>query len=93
MQDCFLAAYDKDEKPDRAKLISKAKAWKLLQTKMEQKQWPVEWNRTEQQIAGHYSQFKKIMLKKSRDVLRQETVEHDTNEFENDSGSDEEQYY
>ena len=52
----------------------------------------MEWNRTEQQIAGHYSQFKKIMLKKSRDALRQETFEHDTIEFENDSGSDEEQY-
>ena len=92
LRDCFLAAYDKDGKPDRATLISKAKAWKLLQTKMEEKQWPVEWNRTEQQIAGHYSQFKKIMLKKSRDALRQETFEHDTIEFENDSGSDEEQY-
>jgi len=68
LHDCFLAAYDKDGKPDRAKLISKAKAWKLLQTKMEQKQWPVEWDRTEQQIGGHSSQFKR-MLKKSSDAL------------------------
>ena len=59
---------------------------------MEEKQWPVEWNRTKQQIAGHDSQFKKIMLKKSRDALRQETFEVDANDFENESGSDEEQY-
>ena len=52
---------------DHSKKISKSKAHELLKIKMEEMKWPAECMRTVQQIAGHYSQFAKIMNKKSRD--------------------------
>ena len=61
----------------------------MLKIKMEEMKWPAECMRTVQQIAGHYSQFAKIMNKKSRDALKQEQFEVNLAQFENDSGSDE----
>ena len=61
LQDCFLDAYDKHGKMDRYKIISKGKAFELLKIKMEAMKWPAEAMHTVQQIAEHYSQFKKIM--------------------------------
>ena len=89
LRDCFLAAYDEQGEMDHSKKISKSKAHELLKIKMEEMKWPAECMRTVQQIAGHYSQFAKIMNKKSRDALKQEQFEVNLAQFENDSGSDE----
>ena len=68
---------------------SKSKAHELLKIKMEEMKWPPESMRTVQQIAGHYSQFGKIMKQKSWDALKQEQFEVNLAQFANDSGSDE----
>ena len=89
LRDCFLAAYDKHGEKDRSKLISKGKAFELLKIKIEEMKWPAEAMRSVQQIAGHYSQFKKIMLQKSWDALKQEQFEVNLAQFGYDSGSNE----
>ena len=87
--DCFLAAYDERGELDHSKKISKSKAHEPLKIKMEELKWPAESMRTVQQIAGHYSQFGKIMKQKSWDALKQEEFEVYLAQFANDSGSDE----
>ena len=89
LRDCFLAAYDEHGEKDRSKLISKGKAFELLKIKIEEMKWPAEAMRSVQQIAGHYSQFKKIMLQKSWDALKQEQFEVNLAQFGYDSGSNE----
>ena len=86
---CFLAAYDERGEMDHSKKISKSKAHELLKIKMEEMKWLPECMRTVQQIAGHYSQFSKIMTQKSWDALKQEQFEVNLAHFTNDSGSDE----
>ena len=56
---------------------------------MEEMKWSAECMRSVQQIAGHYSQFDKIMKAKSWDALKQEHFEVNLAQFANDSGSDE----
>ena len=70
------------------KKFSKSKAHELLKIKKEELKWPAEYMCTVQQIAGHYSQFGKIMKQKSWDALKQEQFEVNLAQFANDSGSD-----
>ena len=72
LRDCFLAAYDEQGEMDHSKKIIKSQAHELLKIKMEEMKWPTKCMHMVQQIAGHYSQFTKIMNKKSRDALKQE---------------------
>ena len=61
----------------------------MLKIKVEEMKWPAEAMRTVQQIAGHYSQFKKIMHQKSWDALKQEEFEVNLAQFGYGSGSNE----
>ena len=72
---------------DCSKIISKGKAFELLKIKMEEMKWPAEAMCTIQQIAGHYSQSKKIMHQKSSDALKQEEFEVNLAQFGYDSSS------
>ena len=56
---------------------------------METMKWPAEAMRTVQQIAGHYSLFKKIMKQKSWDALKLEEFAVNLTQFGYDSGANE----
>ena len=60
---------------------------------MEELKWPARYMRTVQKIniaiAGHYSQFSKMMKQKSWDALKQEQFEVNLAQFGYDSGSNE----
>ena len=89
LRDCFLAAYDKFGKIDRARIISKGKAHTLLKAKMETEGWGADYYRSVQQIGGHYSQFKKIMQLKSWKALKQQDYELEYDDgFPSDTDSD-----
>ena len=89
MHDCFLTAYDKFGKIDRARIISKGKAHVKLKAKMEKEGWGAEYFRSMQQIGAHYSQFKKIMQLKSWKALKQQDYELEyDDDFPSDTDSD-----
>jgi len=89
LRDCFLAAYDKFGKIDRARIVSKSKAHTLLKAKMETEGWGADYYRSVQQIGGHYSQFKKIMQLKSWKALKQQDYELEYDDgFPSDYDSD-----
>ena len=58
---------------------------------MEGMQWPTEAMRTVQRVAGHYSQFKKIVNQKSWDAPKQEEFEVNLIQLKYDSRSNKDQ--